>query len=168
MTWLTEKSNSMQQVQWFQQQLHISIDNFVWAVEQIPQERLYLAPRPNKWPVARLVYHMTRYDQRLALPSLQQWLGGPLPTVGTQEEDNAEDEHDWDDGNGHDIGTLLADFKAIRLQQLALFPRFTEQSLNEKHDAIWGNVSLKWVMIKTYQHTLEHTDEVLRAYLWWR
>jgi hypothetical protein len=73
--------------QWFQQQLQTSAESFLWAVEQIPQERLYLPPRPDRWPVARLVL---------------------------------------------------------------------------------GHFSLTWVVAKTFQHTLEHTDEILRAYLWWR
>lgn len=158
----------MQSPQWFQQQLQTSAENFLWAVEQIPQERLYLAPRPNRWPIARIVFHMTRYEQRLALPSMLQWLGGQQPIVGTQEEDNAKDEHDWNDGRGHEIQTLIADFKDVRSQQLALFPQFPEQSWHEERDAIWGSVSLKWAIIKTYQHTLEHTDEALRVYLWWR
>jgi len=158
----------MQLSQWFQQQLQTSADSFLWAVKQIPQERLYLAPRPNRWPIARIVFHLTRYEQRLALPSMLQWLGGPQPVVGTQEEDNARDEHDWNDGTGHEIQTLIADFKEVRSQQLALFPRFTEQSWDEERGAIWGRVPLKWIVTKTYQHTLEHTDETLRAYLWWR
>ena len=158
----------MQPSQWFQQQLQLSAENFLRAVEQIPQERLYLAPRPNKWPIARIIFHLARYEQRLALPSMLQWLGGPTPVVGTQEEDNAKDELDWNEGKGHDIQMLIADFKNVRSQQLALFPQLTEQSWEEKREVIWGSRSLTWVIIKTYQHTLEHTDEVLRAYLWWR
>ena len=158
----------MQLSQQFQQQLQTSAENFLWAVEQIPQEHLYLAPRPNRWPIARIVFHMTRYEQRLALPSMRQWLEGPQPVVGTQEEDNAIDEQDWNNGEGHGIQTLIANFKEVRFQQIKLFPQFTEQLWEEKHEAIWGSVSLKWVVTKTYQHTLEHTDETLRAYLWWR
>ena len=158
----------MQLSQWLPQQLQTSADSFLWAVEQIPQERLYLAPRPNRWPIARIIFHLTRYEQRLALPSMLQWLSGPIPVVGTQEEDNARDELDWNNGNGHEIQTLIAGFKEVRSQQLALFPQFTEQSWHEEREAIWGSVSLKWVVTKTYQHTLEHTDETLRAYLWWR
>ncbi len=44
--------------QQFQTRLQTSIDEFLWAVNLIPQERLYLAPRPNRWPVARLVFHL--------------------------------------------------------------------------------------------------------------
>ncbi len=31
-----------------------------------------------------------------------------------------------------------------------------------------GLLTLHWAVTKTYQHTLEHTDELLRAYLWWK
>ena len=158
----------MQSSQWFQQQLQTSADSFIWAVEQISQERLYIAPHPNRWPIARIVFHLACYEQRLALPSMLQWLGGPKPVVGTQEEDNARDELDWNDGKGHEMQALIADFKEVRSQQLALFPRFTEQNWQEEREAIWGSVSLRWVVTKTYQHTLEHTDETLCAYLFWR
>lgn len=144
---------SMEQAQWFQQLLQTSMDNFLWAVEQIPHERLHIAPRPNRWPVARLVYHLTRYEQRLALPSMQQWLGGSQPVVGTQESRYT---------------NIAPRLQGDMFSTIALFPQFTEQRWNEKQSAIWGDVSLKWVITKTYQHRLEHTDEVLRAYLWMR
>lgn len=154
--------------QWFHQQLQTSAENFLWAVEQIPRERLYLAPRPGRWPVARLIYHLARYEQHLALPSMLQRLGGPRPVVGTPEEGEMEEDHHWNDGQGHETQTLLTDFKMVRSQQLELLPQFDEQSWYEEHEVIWGRFPLKWVVTKTYQHTLEHTDEILRAYLWWR
>lgn len=154
--------------QWFHQQLQTSADSFLWAVEQISQERLYLAPRADRWPVARLIYHLARYERRIALPSMWQWLGEPKPLVGTQEEDGIQEDHDWNGGQGHEVSTLIADFKAVREEQLALCLQFGEQSWYESYDVIWGHRSLKWVVTKTYQHTLEHTDEALRAYLWWK
>jgi hypothetical protein len=53
-------------------------------------------------------------------------------------------------------------------QQLEVLNECTEQMWNEERDVVWGHLPLKWVMTKTYQHTLEHTDEVMRACLWWR
>jgi hypothetical protein len=61
-------------------------------MEQIPQERLYFASRSDRWPVAGLVYHLTCYEQRLALPSIPQWVGKPKPQVRTQEEDEREED----------------------------------------------------------------------------
>lgn len=153
---------------WFKQQLQASAQGLLWATELIPQERLYVAPRPDRWPVARLVYHVVCYEQRLALPSMHQWLGGPKPEVGTLEEDQVVENRLWNDGQGHDIAQLLADFRTVRAAQLALLDQFSAQCWQEERDALWGGRSLQWVVTKTYQHTLEHTDEILRHYLWWQ
>ena len=152
--------------QWFHQQLQTSADSLLWAVDQIPQERLYLAPRVDRWSVARIIYHLVCYEQRFALPSMRQWSGGPKPVVSTQEEEEVQEDRNWNGGQGHEVATLIADFRAVRSEQVALCSQFDEQSWHESRDVIWGQRSLKWVVIKTYQHTLEHTDEVLRAYLW--
>lgn len=66
---------------WFHQQLQTSTEGFLWAVEQIPPERLYLEPRPGKWPVARLLFHMASYDRAIGLPALRQWVGMLLPEM---------------------------------------------------------------------------------------
>ena len=55
------------------------LKGFLWAVEQISQERQYLHPKPDKWSVARIIYHMMRYDQLIGLPTLHQGVGGPSP-----------------------------------------------------------------------------------------
>jgi hypothetical protein len=155
--------------QWFHQQLQASTKGFLWAVEQIPQEHQFLPPKPDKWSVARLLYHMVCYDQLIGLPTLSQWVGGPSPLAGltgSAEEDAAREETRWNNGEGHDVQAMLADFNTLRAEQFALIQHFPEQAWSEKRNAIWGPVTLQWVVTKTYQHTLEHTDEILRAYLW--
>jgi uncharacterized damage-inducible protein DinB len=60
----------MQLSQWFYQQIRASTEGFCWAVEQIPQERYYLSPKPGKWSVGRIIYHMVCYDQLIGRPTL--------------------------------------------------------------------------------------------------
>ncbi len=154
--------------QWFHRQLETSSEGFLWAVEQVPRERHYLAPRPDRWSVARIIYHMVCYDRRIGLPTLRQWQSGPRPIVGSGEEDGIREEADWRNGEGHEESALRAEFTALRAEQLALIQHFPAAAWHEERDTIWGRVSLQWAVTKTYQHTLEHTDEILRAYLWWR
>jgi len=154
--------------QWFHQQLQTSTDGFLWAVEQIPQERHYLPPGPDKWSVARIVYHMLCYDQLIGLPTLYQWVGGSCPVVGSPEDDGDIEEINWNNGEGHEVQTMNAEFKRLRAEQLALIQQLPEQAWSEERRAIWGSVTLQWVVTKTYQHTLEHTSEILRSYLWWK
>jgi hypothetical protein len=64
---------------------------------------------------------------------------------------------------------MIADFKTLRGEQLTLIQQFHEEPIwTQERNALWGPVTLQWVMTKTYQHTLEHTDEILRLYLWWK
>lgn len=162
----------MQLSQWFSQQLQTSTEGFLWAVEQIPQERHALLPRPNRWSVARIIYHMRCYDQFIGLPALRQWVGEPFSLgggfTGDMEEDVAIEEAHWKDGKGYDVSTMITDFKTLRGEQLALIQQFHEPIWSEERKALWGPVTLQWVVTKAYQHTLEHTDEILRLYLWWK
>jgi hypothetical protein len=103
---------------------------------------------------------MLYYEQNIALPSMQQWLGRPLPVEGI-EEDAA-----WGEGND-DFESLLAEFKKIRDEQIQLLAKFDEQSWNSTCETVWGPVKLSWVVSKTYQHTAEHTSDILRIALFW-
>jgi DinB family protein len=151
---------------WFSQLLASSTDSFVWAVELIPVEERYVAPRPGRWSAARVVFHVVCYEQRIALPTMRQWRGGSRPDVSTPEEDGAREEAEWNDGKGHALEDMMKEFRQGRAEQLALLMQLPASAWQETREAIWKPVSLQWVLTKTYQHTIEHTDEILRAYLW--
>ncbi len=115
------------------------------------------------------MYHMVCYDQLIGLPTLRQWMGEPSPAdrlTGSAEGDAAREELWWNNGEGREMNAMLADFKKLRAEQFDVIQRFSEHVWNEERDALWGSVSLQWVVTKTYQHTLEHTSEILRAALW--
>ena len=151
----------MNMTEWFQVQLKASGEGFVWGVEQVPSERRVLLPpaRLGEWTAARHVFHMLNYEQTVALPSMQQWLGGPLPV--DLDEDAA-----WT-GEDQDPDRLLARFSQVRAEQIALLPKFEEADWRATREAVWGPVTLLWVVSKTYQHTAEHTHDVMRLALFW-
>ena len=69
---------------------------------------------------------MIFYEQNIALPSMQQWLGKPLPVKG-EEEDIA-----WGEGSDN-IDSLLAEFKKVRDEQIQLLVKFDEQAWEIRH-----------------------------------
>jgi hypothetical protein len=158
----------MDDAAWFGAQLQSSMDALLWAVELNPPTHLYAAPprRPDSWPVARVLLHLGAYEQRLALPSMRQWLGEARPEVGTQAEETAREDECW--AGQPSVAALNGEFRAVRAAQLALLPQFPAPAWDEPRDCIWGAVTLRWVLAKTLQHTFEHADEILRAALWWR
>ena len=149
--------------QWFHDQLQASAEGFAWAVDQVPAERRLLAPPGylGDWSAARHVFHMLYYEQTIALPSMRQWLGDPPPPVDDLDEDGT-----WE--NGHELAELLAEFRKVRAEQITLLPEFDDVLWHAPRRAVWGTVTLRWVVTKTYQHTAEHTHDVLRLALFWR
>jgi hypothetical protein len=148
--------------QWFRQQLQASADGFVWAAEQVPLERRYMQPPTGlgEWAAARHVFHLLYYEQNIALPNMRQWLGEPWILTGGLDEGAA-----W--GQGQDVENLLTEFRAVRNEQIALLSEFDEGTWHETRTNIWGPATLLWVVSKTYQHTAEHTSNVLQIALFW-
>ncbi len=148
--------------------LRTSLDQLEWALSRLPETMLTIAPRPGRWSAARIVFHLLCYEQRIALPTMRQWLGDPAPPAHLQEEDAAVEERDWADGADHPLTTMLADLRVVRADQIGVIAQVEGTAWQEERAALWGAVTLEWVVTKTFQHTLEHTDEILRNVLWGR
>ena len=148
--------------QWFNDQLKASADGFVWAVRQMPVERRSVQPPSplGEWSAMRHLLHMVHHEQNVALPSMRQWLGGPLPSLtGLDEGAN------WQ--GSHDLDELVNQFQQTRSEQIALLPHFNPSTWEESRETLWGAATLRWVVTKTYQHTAEHTHNVLQLVLFW-
>jgi hypothetical protein len=148
---------------WFHEQLQNGADGFVWSAEQIPAARLYEQPPKalGEWSAARHVFHMMYYEKTIALPSMYQWLGGTVPP-----EDETAEDRVWAD-NQATMEDLLEQFKSVRSEQIALLPKFDSTVWNSTREALWGPVTLLWVVSKTFQHTAEHTNDIMQMSLWW-
>jgi hypothetical protein len=158
----------MHPARWFHEHLQASGEGFIWAVQQAPPARRELSPPMlsddaplGEWSVARHLFHMLHYEQVIALPRMRHWLGEPVPSEGPDDE-----EEPWDANLA--VDDMLSRFRAVRAEQIALLPRFDDGAWQELRDlGGWGRVSLNWVVSKTYQHTTEHTSDVLRIALFW-
>jgi len=148
--------------QWFDYQLRSTLDGFTWAVNQLPKERWYTLPPPalGEWSAAQHVFHMLDYEERLALPSMVQWLGVP-PAIPEEAEHETKKSQ-------LPIEELLSRFEKVRELEIGLLPKFDETAWNSvERTTFWGDVSLYWLVCKTYQHTLEHMHNILSMKLFW-
>jgi hypothetical protein len=145
---------------WFDYQLRSTLDGFIWAVQQLPTERVYaIPPTPlGEWSAAQHVFHILEYERDLALPSMQQWLGAPA--VIRPENYGQQDVRP--------VEVMLTEFEHVRHEEIDLLPRFGEEAWNStQRTTFWGEVSLYWLVCKTYQHTTEHIHDILRLSLFW-
>jgi hypothetical protein len=147
---------------WFQTQLQAGGQGFAWAVAQVPPERQMRTPPPGlgEWSAARHAFHLLFYERELALPSMRAWLGQPFDRAELPDEDVA-----WDARAA--VPDLLAQFEQVRAAQLEVLRGLPAGVWEAPRMAVWGEVPLRWVMTKTFQHTAEHTHNVLSLALYW-
>jgi hypothetical protein len=104
------------------------------------------------------------YEQEVALPSRRQWLGEPHPDDSRYQH---EDEYFEQSAASLSLADLLERFCAVREEQIALLGQLPVSAWEEPREYVWGPVTLKWVVSKTFQHTAEHTHDVMRLVLVW-
>lgn len=149
--------------QWFSGQLMSTCDGLLWSARQVPAERWLLPPPAvfGEWSAARHLFHMAFYEEKIALPSMRIWLGEPLPDVYLDEEKA------WQELPDTGLEHLSGRFFEVRRQQIDLLPRFGQEEWQKILMTGWHLVSLYWVVSKTFQHTAEHTHDVMRLVLFW-
>ena len=154
-------------VQWFRYQLQASADGFIWAYSQIYESvRETLPPEPDymgTWPPARHVWHVTEYERCIVIPSMNQWLGGSFPN----EDDWPDDDHTWNKVQARGFEESTSAFRAVRVQQLELLDQLVNVDWEVPRETLWGHKPLSMIVTKTFQHTYEHGDTLLRMGLWW-
>jgi hypothetical protein len=160
---ISDKGKWMNYTELFSKHLESSMEAFLYGLDITPPERLNLVPPKGlgDWSVMRQLYHISYYERGIALPSMQQWLGGSFI-----DDSDYDDDRDWLSCQAS-LPELIADFKAVRQSQIELLPKFSDAQWNEERETIWGLVPLRWVVSKTWQHTHEHTSNIMRIALFW-
>lgn len=152
---------------WFSYQLQASADGFVWAFSQInPAWHESYPPEPQylgTWSPIRHVWHVTEYERCLVIPSMHQWLDGLMPNGN----DWHDDDKTWAGVENRSFDGLVAAFRQTRNQQIELLGQFSKKDWTMLKETLWGEKPLSMIVTKTFQHTYEHGDTLLRMGLWW-
>lgn len=152
----------------FRGQLTNSADTLAWAVQQIPTGRWFVAPLPafGEMSVAQMVFHVAWSDRHILIPQLNQWLDADQPPL--QRADIPDEPAAWRETVSHaNMETLLADFRDGRDTMLSTLEAYPAQAWDTTHPTLWGEVTLRWMLTRVYQHTVEHTDTLLKMGLFW-
>lgn len=154
-------------VSWFRYQLKASADGFEWALAQIPAHlHDQLPPDPGylgTWSPVRHIWHVTEYERCLVIPSMLQWLDIPSPL----EEEWPDDDETWATITERGQDAIISNFQRVRQQQIEFLDKLTTVDWTAPRETLWGQKPLSMVVTKTFQHTYEHADTLLRMGLWW-
>jgi len=155
-----------------------------WAVAQVPAQRLLQEPPHGRhpqsdkgyktffgdWSAYRLLFHVVFYEEAYALPTMKHWLGEPHPGVDLINPDPSVEEAAWrvELERGADLPALLERFRALRQEQIRVLEGIpATEWFREKVDTSRGPVSAAFVVAKTVQHTLDHSNALMRNALYW-
>jgi len=125
----------MELPQWFDYQLRSTLDGFIWAVQQVPKERLYTLPPASlgEWSAAQHVFHMLEHEEKFALPTMSQWLGVPAVIPEESEEHIGKSPPSMEE--------KLAQFERVREAQISMLPKFEPLAWDTvKRTTFWGDV----------------------------
>lgn len=139
---------------------------FIWAIGRVPVERLDVEPpahaRLGEWSARRHLFHLLSQDCAATLPLMRSWLGKEQ----TSDEERNE-ERVWDQDQARSIDDLLEEFQRLRKEILELIVEASAAPWGEQRETVWGQRSMKWIVSKTYQHTLSHTNAVMALAVFW-
>ena len=164
----------MDYIQSFTTLLQASTDTLLWAVQQIPEELLYtVSPkRPESWSTARQVMHLQYNEEQVVLPCMRRWLSDEQATRYRDEDTKNiecykayemlvhDEEIAWQQAFA--IELWQEKFQEGRKAQIALLAQFAPTVWEETRQTVWGQVTLRWTVTKTCQHTLEHSNDILK------
>jgi hypothetical protein len=146
----------------FRRQIEANTEVLAWAVTEVGEARLHTAPPAllGEWHAARHLFHLLYYEREVAVPSLRLWFGAAYPDFGGYNEAAA-----WD-GAPH-AEAALALMEGLRAEQLDMLAKAGDALWMEVRQTPWGERTLYWVVSKTLQHALEHTNNLLKIALLW-
>jgi hypothetical protein len=94
---------------------------------------------------------------------MNQWLGGSMP----REDAWLDDDGTWAKVQNRGVEELSSAFRYIRQQQVQLLDQLASTDWHTPHETLWGYKPLSMIVTKTFQHTYEHGDTLLRMGLRW-
>ncbi len=137
----------------------------------VPAEWTHKPPSEGAWSVAMNLAHMIAYEEQLATPVLTAMADG-----GSGQDVVPSGGEAWllDSATAiasEPVGVLAARLRAIRERAIALVESTPADLFNAPNTMLWSNrnagkpLALSWVATKTFQHTWEHGNAILRVAL---
>jgi len=78
-----------------------------------------------------------------------------------------DDDNAWAKVQNRGFDELTSAFRSVRQQQIELLNKLINADWNTPRETLWRHKPLSMIVTKTFQHTYEHGDTLLRMGLWW-
>ncbi len=144
------------------QRLEANGEELLWYVSMLPSKEIHAPPKPHEWSIHQTLCHVRDVEQQVFLFRAERILKEDAPRVSDFDQGKWMREHYRP---REPLKNVLNDFKTARRKLIAL--------LRKTNDKDWaryaihpqyGNISLEYLVVHCYNHTLEHIAQVGYAY----
>jgi len=158
--------------------LEQSLSDVLYAVTITPGVWLFRVPADDanlrwlgSWSVAMNLAHLAVYEEQIAAPILEAIAAGYDGASAVESVLESDYEELWQALSSAPIDEIARRFSTARKRQIDAIAAMRDDRFNEPATTFWQDVlsqrghSAAWVAAKTFQHTWEHGNSILRIAL---
>lgn len=153
-----------------------SLEAIEWAAGEIPEQYHHALPdfyAPDEWHAAMNLAHIVVYEEQLANPVMEALAAGGDGVTAVRSGLESWFYNDSVAASSEPLPVLLERYRAARERGIAVIESFTEERFNEAVCPLWQGSPRHgrapqppgWVAMKTFQHSWEHGNALLRLAL---
>ena len=138
--------------------LESSGSEFVGYLQRLSKQDLSAAPTPGDWTMHQVAAHVRDVEQQVFSSRAKRILSENLPAVQNFDQEVWDREH-YSSSEG--ISKIISEFRAARRKQIALLRKTKDKDwLRCALHSTYGQISLQWLVMHHYHHTLEHLAQI--------
>ena len=139
--------------------LEASGEEFAWYLSHLSTEDVHAAPAPNEWSLHQAAAHVRDCEDHVFLRRIELVLYAEHPAVQNFDQDEYWKTHPY--ASSEALKDIVADFRKARRKMLKLLRNAPESAWkNWAHHSAYGRISLEWLVLHCYHHTLEHIAQM--------
>ena len=132
--------------------------DYLRYVSQLAEAENHRAAAPGEWTIHQVVAHVRDTEQRVFLARAQRIMAESHPAVQNFDQDEWNKDH-YDPNEP--FKSIVADFRAARRKLVALLRKTKNADWdNWAMHSEYGRISLDWLVMHTYHHTMEHVAQM--------
>jgi hypothetical protein len=139
--------------------LETSGQEFAAYLATFSEDEIRTAPAPNEWNIHQIVAHLRDVEQQVFLVRVQRLVKETHPAVVPFDQDAWQREHYTAD---EPFKKILREFRVAHRKWVAVLRKTGEKDwANWATHPEFGKISLEWIALHSYQHTLDHHAQIV-------
>jgi uncharacterized damage-inducible protein DinB len=127
----------------------------------LSDDEIHTPPAPNEWTIHQVAAHLRDTEQQVFLLRTQRMVKEAHPAVQGFDQEVWNREHY---SPGEPLKKITAEFRAARRRLIRLLRQTSDKDwANWATHPEFGKISLDWLTMRNYSHTLDHLVQIVRV-----